>query len=158
MKKVWNIPNLPVYSMATYAKNIVNMNICTYVSSISMKPKLYSIAIYKNTKTLANIEESEYSVLQLLHQSQYNLVNKLGKKSGKEYNKLNYLEKRKAICEWNNLLVLNHCSALILLKKVDSIETIGDHKLFIFETIQNKVFDTKYLDLNTLREMKIIRG
>ncbi len=158
MKKAWNIPNLPVYSLATYNHHgVVNMNICTYVSAISMKPKLYAVAVYYDTKTLENIEQNEFVVLQLLHQSQFSLVNKLGKSSGKTYNKYNYLFKKNALINWEELDVLKDCSALVLLKKIEAIQT-GDHKLFIFEAQKSKVFNDDYLLLNTLREKKIIRG
>lgn len=41
MKRPWNLANVPVYSLATYAGQKVNMNICTYVSAVNMKPKRY---------------------------------------------------------------------------------------------------------------------
>ena len=45
MKRPWNIISPPVYSLVTYdEEGKVNMNICTYVSAVSMKPKMYSIA------------------------------------------------------------------------------------------------------------------
>lgn len=158
MQKAWNIPNLPVYSLASYNHlGVANMNICTYVSAISMKPKLYAVAVYNNTQTLDNIEQNEFTVLQLLHQSQYSLVNKLGKLSGKTYDKYNYLFKKNALSYWEDFVVLKDCSALVLLKKIEATQT-GDHKLFVFETQKSKVFNTDYLLLNTLREKKIIRG
>ena len=70
------------------------MNICTYVSAISMNPKLYAVAVYENTQTLENIEESDYAVLQLLHESHFHLVKKLGQTSGMKYNKEQYLKKK----------------------------------------------------------------
>ena len=52
MKRPWNIISPPVYSLVTYdEEGKVNMNICTYVSAVSMKPKIYSIAIDYTTKT-----------------------------------------------------------------------------------------------------------
>lgn len=158
MQKAWNIPNSPVYSLASYNHlDAVNMNICTYVSAISMKPKLYAIAVYNNTKTLDNIEQGDTAVLQLLHESQYGLVNKLGKASGRTYDKYNYLFNKNALTYWNEFVVLRNCSALVLLKKINAIQT-GDHKLFVFELEKSKVFNTDYLQLNTLRQKKIIRG
>ena len=46
MTRPWNLLNLPVYSLATYQGEKVNMNICTYVSAVSMKPKQYMVAVY----------------------------------------------------------------------------------------------------------------
>ena len=52
MKRPWNIIDLPVYSLLSNDMNgNINMNICTYVSAVSMKPKIYSIAIDFKTKT-----------------------------------------------------------------------------------------------------------
>ena len=81
MQKPWNIPDLPVYSLATYADGMVNMNICTYVTKVSMSPGMYVIAVYEGTKTLENISTSDIAVLQLLHEEQHGLVRLLGKKS-----------------------------------------------------------------------------
>ncbi len=75
MKRPWNIPNLPVYSVATYDKNgEVNMNIATYVTAVSMQPKKIAVALYLGTKSFDNMLLDEEIVLQLLHRSQYNLV------------------------------------------------------------------------------------
>jgi flavin reductase (DIM6/NTAB) family NADH-FMN oxidoreductase RutF len=157
MQKPWNIPNLPVYSLATYLNGTVNMNICTYVSAVSMQPKLYSIAIYNNTKTLENIEQVEFAVLQLLHSSHASLVKKLGQTSGKNYNKQKYLEKKGILTTWNEFKILQNLSAIVLLQKKEAIQT-GDHKLFVFEALQHKSFNKDYLTLDYLREKKIIRG
>jgi len=79
MKRPWNRTNLPVYSVSSGLGNDANMHICTYVSSVSMEPKRYMVAIYKNTKTLQNIESHGEFVLQLLASDQFNLVKLLGK-------------------------------------------------------------------------------
>ena len=67
MKRPWNIIDLPVYSLLSNDINgNINMNICTYVSAVSMKPKIYSIAIDFKTKTYDNLIASDRVVLQLL--------------------------------------------------------------------------------------------
>ncbi len=40
MKRPWNRTNLNIYSLATYNKKEINMNICTYVSVVNMNPKI----------------------------------------------------------------------------------------------------------------------
>ena len=53
MKRPWNIINPAVYSLITYDEHdTLNMNICSYVSAVSLKPKLYLIAIDYSTKTI----------------------------------------------------------------------------------------------------------
>ena len=48
MKRPWNIVDHAVYSLVSYDnENNINMNICTYVSAISMKPKVFMILLTK---------------------------------------------------------------------------------------------------------------
>ena len=71
-KKPWNRINLPVYSISSRFENIYNMNICTYTSAVSMKPKQIMVAIYNDTKTIEIVNNSPKFVLQLLpHQHFY---------------------------------------------------------------------------------------
>jgi flavin reductase (DIM6/NTAB) family NADH-FMN oxidoreductase RutF len=156
MKKPWNLINLPIYSLATYANNEVNMNICTYVSAISMTPKKYMIAVYENTKTLENITNSSICVLQLLHESQFTLTKSLGQTSGFTFNKNAYLYKKDAIEIWENLAVLKNVSARVLLKK-EQLFTTGDHHLITFDVLKYKTYNSSCLTLDTLREKKLIR-
>ena len=156
MKKPWNIPNLPVYSLASYHNNEVNMNICTYVTPISMNPKLYAVAVYKETKTLENLSNSEFVVLQLLHTSHFNLVRKLGQTSGINYNKEKYLHKKELLTKWGDHTILKNIAASVLLKKVNH-QLSGDHYLFIFEAIKYKSNHTDYLTIEDLRKRKIVR-
>ena len=88
MKRPWNIVNPAVYSLITYDENdILNMNICSYVSAVSLKPKLYLIAIDYSTKTYKNLKQNSVVVLQLLSKSHLKIIRKLGKLSGYSYNK-----------------------------------------------------------------------
>lgn len=132
------------------------MNICTYVSAISMKPKLYAVAIYQETKTLENVTNSEFVILQLLHSSHFNLVKKLGHTSGMNYDKELYLTKKEMLTKWQDHFVLKNLSAAILLKKVSN-QLLGDHSLFIFEAIKYKSYNTDYLTISDLRKRKLIR-
>ena len=98
MRRPWNIINLPIYSLQTTDDSgSLNMNICTYVSVVSMKPKIYSIAVYYGTKTFENLENSENVVLQILSKDNIGLVKNLGKKSGLKINKDKYLRKQNLI-------------------------------------------------------------
>ncbi len=157
MKKAWNIANLPVYSLATYHERVVNMNICTYVTAVSMTPKLFAVAVYENTKTLDNLRDSDIAVLQLLAAEQYPLVRKLGQQSGFEYSKADYLNRRKLLEQWQSFPVLKEVSARFLLRRLEHIPT-GDHHLFIFEVTKSQSISLNHLQLQHLRERKIIRG
>lgn len=138
MRRPWNIPDVPVYSLATSGPEGLNMNICTYVSAVSMKPKQYLVAVYKNTRTLENLTKGSTAVLQLLDRSQASLANPLGKKSGKNFQKQRYLEKKNLLTDWKQFRVLKEAVAWIELKRIDCFDTGGDHLLYCFEAIGYK--------------------
>jgi flavin reductase (DIM6/NTAB) family NADH-FMN oxidoreductase RutF len=156
MKKPWNIIDAPVYSLATFANGVLNMNICTYVSAVSMKPKRYMVAVYHNTKTLEQLQSTDFAILQLLHTSQSKLVRTLGQKSGFDYDKAKYLNKTHQLCEWQGMPVLADACALISLKKME-VQTAGDHDMYLFDVIAYKTLKEDVLSINHLREKKLIR-
>jgi flavin reductase (DIM6/NTAB) family NADH-FMN oxidoreductase RutF len=156
MKRPWNLANIPVYSLATYEGQRVNMNICTYVSAVSMTPKRYMVAVYHQTKSLENILKSKTAVLQLLGKQHISLVNVLGKKCGLSYDKESYLIKRKHIELWNNRKVLSQCAGLVELEKVWSKDA-GDHVLFLFDVKRFQTNHENVLMLDDLREKGLIR-
>jgi flavin reductase (DIM6/NTAB) family NADH-FMN oxidoreductase RutF len=156
MQKPWNMIDVPVYSLATYDVERVNMNICTYVTAVSMKPKQYIVAVYQNTKSLENLKEGKTAVLQLLHRSQVRLVKTLGKTSGKTYDKDRYLRKYNHLEQWKGYDVLRNTSATLLLRQQWSRIT-GDHTLFLFDVMAHRSTDGDMLTLRHLREKKIIR-
>lgn len=76
MQRPWNKVPQVVYSLSTIStekKN--NMNICTYVVPISMKPKKYMIALDPNSKTYDNFCKDGEGVLQILSKSCKKYVN-----------------------------------------------------------------------------------
>ncbi|MGB4929489.1 MAG: flavin reductase [Chitinophagales bacterium] len=139
MRRPWNIVDQPVYSLATYADAQFNMNICTYVTAVSMSPKMYVVAVYHNTKTLFNLQHTDTAVLQLLSTEQIKLVNILGKKSGNNYNKENYLHKKKLITTWQGYPVLQNAAAILLLNKKTVVPS-GDHEMFLFDVVKYTTF------------------
>jgi flavin reductase (DIM6/NTAB) family NADH-FMN oxidoreductase RutF len=156
MKRPWNLPNIPVYSLATYDGEKVNMNICTYVSAVSMKPKRYMVAVYHETQSLQNILLSQTAILQVLGKQHVSLVNVLGKRSGLRYDKESYLIKRKHIELWNDRKVLSQCAGLVELEKLWSKDA-GDHVLFLFDVKRFQTNHENVLMLDDLREKKLVR-
>ncbi|MBK7440819.1 MAG: flavin reductase [Bacteroidetes bacterium] len=128
MRRPWNIVDQPVYSLATYADGHFNMNICTYVTAVSMSPKMYAVAVYHNTKTLFNLQNTDTAVLQLLSTEQIKLVNILGKNRG-------IITIRKITCtrkiNYNlaRLSCFRKCCGFIITKQKTVIPS-GDHELF----------------------------
>ena len=157
MKRPWNLSNLPVYSLATYDGGRVNMNICTYVSAVSMTPKRYMVAVYHNTQSILNTQKSNTAVLQLLSQQHLPLVNVLGKKSGKRYDKHSYLIKKKLVGTWEGMPVLSNCAAWVKLEKLWAKEA-GDHTMYLFDVVAFKTNHEDVLTLDHLREKKLIRN
>lgn len=155
MQRPWNLPSLPVYSLATYADGKVNMNICTYVTAVSMKPKWMAVAVYEGTKTLQNLEHSQRAVLQLLGADQYPLVNHLGKKSGKKTDKDSWLHKKQVTMNWHGYTVLKDCAACMELC-YKTHQTTGDHRLYVFEVTKASSFHPHLLTTQILRLHKII--
>ncbi|NOS55773.1 MAG: flavin reductase [Cyclobacteriaceae bacterium] len=156
MRRPWNLASIPVYSLATYAGESVNMNICTYVSAVSMKPKRYMVAVYDNTQSLENIRKSKTAILQILGKHHISLVNVLGKKSGLHYDKQNYLTKKKCLETWNDKPVLTDCAGLMELEKLWSKDA-GDHTMFLFDVKRFKTNHENVLMLNDLREKGLVR-
>jgi flavin reductase (DIM6/NTAB) family NADH-FMN oxidoreductase RutF len=155
MKRPWNLADLPIYSLATYDGDKVNMNICTYVSAVSMKPKRYMVAVYHNTQSLDNILKSKTAVLQLLGKQHISLVNVLGKKSGQRYDKQAYLIKKKQLEVWNDKEVLSGCAGLMEVEKLWSKEA-GDHTMFLFDVKRFQTNHENVLMLDDLREKGLV--
>lgn len=158
MKRPWNRTNLPVYSISSGLEANANMHICTYVSAVSMEPKRYMVAVYKNTKTLENIELHGEFVLQLLAANQFNLIKLLGKTSGHVINKIERLNKKNELAHWKEYHVLKYALAYVKLKTIMQYDA-GDHIMFVCDLLSfynNLAGETLTLDI--LREKKLIRG
>jgi flavin reductase (DIM6/NTAB) family NADH-FMN oxidoreductase RutF len=134
-----------------------NMNICTYVSVVNIKPKIYLISIDKSTLTYKNLTNKPVSiVLQSLSIKNIKLVKLLGKKSGFTYNKQKFLENRKLTSVWKGNNVLNDCCFLIELHKLKEIHEMNDHCIFTFEVKSFENISDDFLLFQSLIENKII--
>ncbi len=177
----WNRVESQVYSLSSVDENgKVNMNIVTYATPITMSPKMYVIAIYRETQTHKNIfgnKKQKYFLLQALCEAQMSLIRVLGKKSGIKYDKVKFLEKQsldifkvniekddykkegdKNIKIKSTELKYLKESAFVLLCKIEKYIEVDDHDLVIVKiekTILNN-HDKKMLDTEDLIENKII--
>jgi len=158
MKRPWNIINPPIYSLVTYDEtDNLNMNICSYVSAVSLKPKLYSIAIDYSSKTYENLKLNSYVVLQLLSKSHLKIIRKLGKTSGHLFNKEKYLKSKDMLDNWRKNIVLKNTCALIELKKNNEINIEGDHAIFTFSVLKyTTLSEDRILTFRDLIDNKII--
>ena len=132
------------------------MNIITYASAVSMKPKRFICAVYKNTKTLENVRSNGAFVLQILSHTQYALVRLLGKQSGNKINKIERLNKRNLLLEWNGFSILKEALAVIEMNIIQEMDG-GDHVCFLCDVVAYKnLNEGKELTLNILSDKKII--
>jgi flavin reductase (DIM6/NTAB) family NADH-FMN oxidoreductase RutF len=158
MKKLWNIPDMPVWSISTCdSAGIPNMNICTYMTPVSMNPKKYIIAVYPNTQTYTNVQNSEFLLAQLLSEEQAHLVRLLGKKSS-----LYFPKKMQSITKTTEtdgiFSFLPKSIGYFILKKDTSLLQAGDHDVAIF-SIEKIVYLNplnKVLTLSYLKERGLI--
>lgn len=158
MKRPWNLIDAPVYSLATHIDGRPNMNICTYVSAVSMQPKQYAVAVYHGSHTQAGVQRGQPVVLQLLAADQYGLVRSLGHRSGRDTDKLAPLRKKGHLADWQGHPVLSAAVALLLLEPLDRLAA-GDHDLWLMEVLRHQVQrDTPPLTLDELRRRKLIRA
>ena len=140
MKKIWNLPSYPVYSISTIDENDEpNMNICTYAVAVSMKPKLYMLAIYHNTKTLENIQKNKKCVLQFLTPEHNKFMTPFGRKSGMKSSKKNLILKHSTLL-LSGFALLHGLAGYIELN-VDSLSEVGgDHSIAICSVVESKTF------------------
>ena len=157
MRRPWNNVNFPVYSLSTKSEQTFNMNICTYVSPVSMHPKMYCIALDYKTLTYDFVNNSNKAVLQFLNSSHKPIVKPLGKKSGFSFDKIEYLNNKSLLKDWESFKVIDNCNAYLLLEKQGSENINGDHELFWFTVIKTKnVSDKNSLYNQDLIDAKII--
>ena len=159
MRKLWNRPSDAVWSLSTRSnKGVPNMNICTYVTAVSLEPKLMMVAVYKNTKTLENVSIGTTVLLQLLSEDLAPVVRVCGQMSGKKVDKISRLKKRYELLEENDLYYFKEAAGFMVLQIEQLIETSGDHDLMVAEVIMSKNLNDKaILTSDYLKEKGIIR-
>lgn len=162
MRKIWNRPNLPVWSLVTTdTVGNANMNICTYVSAVSMEPKLMTIAVYHNTKTLENLEScpTKPILLQLLSATLAPVVRICGQQSGLKIDKISRLRKRFTLGEDTGLLYFAEGAGYLVLQPQIVTPINGDHVLYTCSVVKHvNLNDVPLLTTDILREQKIIRS
>lgn len=153
--KPWNRVDAPVYSLSTSHDGRGNLNICSYVTPISMKPKRYLIGVYKDTKTLDNLDANPIGLLNFLAEDHADLVRLLGKKSGHKIDKIKALGDRIEHVG-DGLYKINGALAIVRLKFLQRLDG-GDHWAWLahVENYENLKAGT-FLSLEELKRQKII--
>jgi flavin reductase (DIM6/NTAB) family NADH-FMN oxidoreductase RutF len=161
MRKLWNRPDLPVWSLVTAGQEgQTNMNICTYVTSVSMTPKLMMIAVYEHTKTLENIlaQPKQPILLQLLSQSLAPVVRICGQQSGHTIDKVNRLRKKYSLSYYEELPYFVDAAGIMQLVPDSLITGEGDHCLVVAKVAWSKnLNDVPILTTEYLKRHKFTR-
>ena len=153
--KPWNRVDGPIYSLSTATHGKGNLNICSYVTPISMKPKKYIVGVYKGTKTLENLESNPFGILNFMTVKMACLVNLLGKKSGYKIDKIKRLGDRVHLTE-DGLYALRGSLATVRLKFTTRLDG-GDHWAWLAEVVSHENHNAdKPLTLEYLKRKKII--
>ena len=159
MRKIWNRPNQQVWSLSTAdPAGQGNMNIATYVSSVSMEPKMIMVAVYHHTKTHKNLATSKRVLLQLLCEELAPVVRVCGNLSGTKIDKISRLKKRYEIGYLDNLPFFNVSAGYLELKVEKLITFGGDHDLAVCSVLStNNLRDTPLLTTDYLRAKGLLR-
>lgn len=153
--KPWNRVDGPVYSLSTTHAGRGNLNICSYVTPISMKPKRFIIGVYKDTKTLENLEANPIGLLNYLSDKDAKLVNLLGKKTGHKVDKVKALGDRIEHAGEGLYKVVGSLAILRLnfMERMDC----GDHWAWLAEVDKyENLANGKFLTLEELKRQKLI--
>ena len=146
----------PIYCLGVKAAERTNYNICSYVTAISRKPKLYAIALEHESLTWQLMKKSNQAWLHILRKPHSTSIRPLGQQSGHQRDKFNYLEQTGWLTEWKGLPVLKECGALMLLQKIKA-HTYGDHDQFIFEVLNwTSINDQGLLSFKDLQNSGLI--
>jgi flavin reductase (DIM6/NTAB) family NADH-FMN oxidoreductase RutF len=134
------------------------MNICTYITAVSLDPKLMMVAVYKNTQTLLNVVVGQTVLLQLLTQDLAPVVRICGQNSGKDFDKISRLKKRYALATESDLYYFKNAAGFMELTVEQLIHTSGDHTLLVGRVTQAKnLLEKDILTTTYLKDKKYIR-
>jgi len=154
-KKPWNRTNPPIYSIASRHEERYNMNICSYVTPISMKPSRIVVGVYKNTLTLELVNLQNEMVLQLLSEDQYSLIKLLGQTTGYKKDKISSI--KTPLINYKDFLCLAQSLALIQINVISKTDA-GDHWLMLCDVSSFiNLNEGLPLTMDILRAKKLVR-
>jgi flavin reductase (DIM6/NTAB) family NADH-FMN oxidoreductase RutF len=155
-KSLLKYKNYDVHSITTSHDGNLNANIATWVMQTAMGGKVVCVALYKIDYTIELVRESKMLNINLLHTEQTNLINKLGRRSGKDSNKFKNL---KFELDNRGCPFLTEAIGYVQCKVLHSTDA-GDHELFICEVLKQVVLnpEKEVMTNNYLREKGLVRG
>ncbi|TDB68938.1 flavin reductase family protein [Arundinibacter roseus] len=156
-KKLLKFKNYDVHSITTIgATGVLNANIATWVMQVAMGGKMLCVALYKIDYTLELVQQTGILNVNLLAEDQTRLIARLGRKSGRQTDKLKtvpYATDERGCPYLTEAIGYAQC-------RVVSYTDAGDHLLVVCEVLAQTVLhaDKNVLTNNFLREKGLVRG
>jgi flavin reductase (DIM6/NTAB) family NADH-FMN oxidoreductase RutF len=155
-KSLLKLKNYDVHSITTVSGDKMNANIATWVMQVAMGGKMVCVALYKIDYTIELVKESKILNINLLSTKQTGLIQKLGRKSGRDTDKFKNL---KYALDDRNCPYLTEAIGYVQCKVLHSTDA-GDHELFVCEVIKQVPLNTDQpvMTHHFLREKGLVRG
>lgn len=155
-KSLLKLKNYDVHSITTVSGDKVNANIATWVMQVAMGGKMVCVALYKIDYTIELVKESKILNINLLSTKQTGLIQKLGRKSGRDTDKFKNL---KYALDDRGCPYLTEAIGYVQCKVLHSTDA-GDHELFVCEVIKQVPLNTDQpvMTHHFLREKGLVRG
>jgi len=155
-KSFLKLKNYEVYAIGAAFGGKLNLNIATWLMQTSMDGKTIVVALFKPDFTIELVKNSKHLCISLLAENQSNLINKLGRKSGREVEKLKNLDFG---ISPEGCPFLNQSIGYLDCEVVSWVEA-GDHELAICKVLKMQMQHPEKtpLRLNYLREKGLVRG
>ncbi|MFN4145063.1 MAG: flavin reductase family protein [Runella sp.] len=157
MKSLLKYKNYDVHAITTTtADGRRNANIATWVMQTAMGGKMLCVALYKIDYTIELVRESRILNVNLLAQDQTNLINKLGRKSGRNFDKFKNLSFE---IDNRGCPFLTEAIGYVQCEILHSTDG-GDHELFVCKVLKQVVLnpDKVVMTHHFLREKGLVRG
>jgi flavin reductase (DIM6/NTAB) family NADH-FMN oxidoreductase RutF len=154
-QSVFSLKDYEVHSITTAHDSKTNANIATWVMQSAMKGKFLAIALYKPDFTITLVKESSILNVNLLSMEQAKLVARLGRKSGRDTNKLLRIPHQ---FDARGCPFLTEAVGYIQCHVHDKADS-GDHEIFVCEVLAQQVLhpDRNVLTYHYLKENGLSR-
>jgi len=154
-RSLLKLKNYEVHSVTTAFEGKKNANIATWMMQSGMKGKFLCVALYKVDYTIELVRQSGILNINLLSKEQKNLINKLGRKSGRDSNKFKNLPH--AIDE-RGCPYLTEAIGYVACETHDVADS-GDHDVFTCRIVRQVVLNPEKepLTYRYLKEIGLIR-
>ncbi len=148
--------NYEIHAISTVFETHTNANIAAWVMQSAMKSKYFVVALYHPDYTLELVRQSGILNINLLAMDQYRLVNSLGRKSGRELNKL---EKIPHGFDQRGCPYLKESVGYFKCEVERSVNG-GDHEIMVCKVISSHHLhpEKQVLTLDFLRGKRLVRG